>query len=70
MGVLDTSEKLAGVVGPTLGGALYTHHPLVPVFAVTASYLVMIAGILVAFPRFVLPALRDSSSEMPKPKQE
>jgi predicted MFS family arabinose efflux permease len=58
MGVLDTAEKLAGVVGPTVGGVLYAWHALAPVAAVTAGYLLMMGLVSVAFPRFLVPTLR------------
>mmetsp|Transcript_49252 Transcript_49252/g.98462 ORF Transcript_49252/g.98462 Transcript_49252/m.98462 type:complete len:465 (+) Transcript_49252:44-1438(+) len=57
MGVLDTAEKLAGVCGPTLGGALYASHQFAPVVAVIAAYITMGATVWLAYPRFVLPAM-------------
>ena len=37
MGVLDTSEKLAGVVGPSVGGVLYAYS-LQPFFFITLKF--------------------------------
>lgn len=62
MGVLDTAEKLAGVVGPTAGGVLYASHPMAPVAAVTAGYVLMMALVAAAFPRFLVPALRAAAA--------
>ena len=70
MGVLDTAEKLAGVVGPTVGGVLYAWHGLAPVVAVTAGYVAMMAVAAVGFPRFLVPALRAATETDARPKQE
>mmetsp|Transcript_3728 Transcript_3728/g.8609 ORF Transcript_3728/g.8609 Transcript_3728/m.8609 type:complete len:483 (+) Transcript_3728:255-1703(+) len=63
MGVLDTSEKLAGVVGPTLGGFLYSYDPFTPVLAVCSGYVVISLGVLWAFPRYLVPTLVASAAE-------
>ena len=57
MGVLDTAEKLAGIVGPAIGGALYSYSPVAPVLVVCLGYVVLSAGVGWGFPRFVLPAI-------------
>jgi hypothetical protein len=69
LGVIDTAEKLAGVVGPSIGALLYARHAMAPVAAVTAGYLTMAAAVLVGYPRFVVPAMRQAQVE-PRPKQE
>ncbi len=61
MGVLDTAEKLAGVVGPTVGGVLYAAHALAPMVAVTAGYVVMMGVVFVGFPRFLVPTLQRAA---------
>jgi len=63
MGVLDTAEKLAGVVGPTLGGFLYSRDPFTPVLAVCLGYVFISLGVWWAFPRFLVPTLRESAAE-------
>lgn len=72
MGVLDTAEKLAGVVGPTVGGALYAYHTFAPVVTVIAGYVLMGVVVFVTFPRFVLPAMDkdEKKKEDDKPKTE
>ena len=57
MGVLDTAEKLAGIVGPAIGGALYSYSPVAPVLVVCLGYVVLSGGVGWGFPRFVLPAI-------------
>merc|ERR1711966_7633 len=69
MGVLDTAEKLAGVCGPTLGGALYSYHNFAPVVAVIAAYIIMGLTVLLAYPRFVLPAMDKIEKEETKPEE-
>lgn len=57
MGVLDTAEKLAGVVGPTIGGLLYSYDKFAPVLAVCAGYVGMCVMVSWSFPRYVVPSL-------------
>ena len=57
MGVLDTAEKLAGIVGPAIGGALYSYSPVAPVLVVCLGYVVLSGGVGWGFPRYVLPAI-------------
>jgi MFS family permease len=63
MGVLDTSEKLAGIVGPAIGGALYTYWTFAPVIVVCFGYVVLAGGVYVGFPRYVLPAIHLKEEE-------
>ena len=72
MGVLDTSEKLAGIGGPAIGGALYAYWTFAPVIMVCAGYVVLAGGVYFGFPRYVLPAinLKEEQAEQNKPKTE
>ncbi|MDB4339382.1 MFS transporter [bacterium] len=72
MGVLDTSEKLAGIGGPAIGGALYAYWTFAPVLIVCAGYAVLAGGVFFAFPRYVLPAikLKEEQTEDRKSKTE
>ena len=63
MGVLDTSEKLAGIVGPAIGGALYTYWTFAPVIVVCFGYVILAGGVYVGFPRYVLPAIHLKEEE-------
>lgn len=63
MGVLDTSEKLAGIVGPAIGGALYAYWNFAPVLVVCLGYIVLAGGVFVGFPRYVLPAIDAKEKE-------
>jgi DHA1 family tetracycline resistance protein-like MFS transporter len=72
MGVLDTSEKLAGIVGPAIGGGLYAYWDFAPVIVVCAGYVVLALAVFVGFPRYVLPAidLKEKETAESKPKTE
>jgi MFS family permease len=63
MGVLDTSEKLAGIVGPAIGGALYAYYHFAPVIVVCAGYVVLALIVYVGFPRYVIPAIDNKEKE-------
>ena len=57
MGVLDTSEKLAGVVGPSIGGVLYAYHFFAPVYALVFAYALLAVLVILCFPIYILPSL-------------
>ncbi len=66
LGVIDTAEKLAGVVGPSIGALLYAHHAMAPVAAVTLGYLAMAAAVVLGYPRYVVPAMRSAQEAKAK----
>jgi len=68
MGVLDTSEKLAGIGGPAIGGALYAYWTAAPVLVVCIAYVGLAAGVFVGFPRYVLPAIDLKETEITETK--
>ena len=72
MGVLDTSEKMAGIVGPPIGGALYAYWTFAPVVVVCGGYVCLAAGVFWGFPQYVLPAinLKESGVAGDKAKAE
>ncbi|EKX41470.1 hypothetical protein GUITHDRAFT_74715 [Guillardia theta CCMP2712] len=66
MGVLDTAEKLAGVIGPSIGGALYAYHPFSPVVVVVAVYSLLAAMVFYLYPLYVVPATDQDKEEKKK----
>uniref|UniRef100_A0A7S0H9D2 Major facilitator superfamily (MFS) profile domain-containing protein n=1 Tax=Hanusia phi TaxID=3032 RepID=A0A7S0H9D2_9CRYP len=66
MGVLDTSEKLAGVIGPSIGGALYAYHPFSPVVVVVAVYSLLAAMVFYLYPLYVVPATDQEKEDKEK----
>jgi len=68
MGVLDTSEKLAGIGGPAIGGALYAYSTFAPVIVVCMGYLLLAVAVFVGYPRYVLPAIDHKERESTETK--
>eukprot|EP01062_Namystynia_karyoxenos_P058979 TRINITY_DN50402_c0_g1_i1.p1 TRINITY_DN50402_c0_g1~~TRINITY_DN50402_c0_g1_i1.p1 ORF type:complete len:495 (+),score=161.06 TRINITY_DN50402_c0_g1_i1:78-1487(+) len=57
MGGIDLAEKVAGVIGPFIGGLLFSWHELAPVAAVCSIYAAVTLFVLRYVPRVLGPAM-------------
>ena len=72
MGVLDTAEKLAGIVGPPIGGALYASWAFGPVVILLSIYTGLMTVAYFGFRGYVVPAIirKEDETAETKPKKE
>jgi hypothetical protein len=64
--------QLAGIVGPPIGGAMYTSWAFAPVVVLIAMYFGLATVVYFAFRAFVVPAiiLKEGQAAEAKPKVE